>query len=135
MLRDNIGVPCNLLPSSVFILPDRCDAQIIRLSGVGHLPAPGYPFPSGNNHNIAADTKILDVTFKSRDYKETGIHHAQHLLLADELVQRIGDHKTVGPQSGKSFRVVPEKGLNFFGAKPPDFPFDARLIFLRLLRG
>lgn len=125
----------DLLPPAISILRTRRDAQIIRRSGVGHLPAPGYPFPSGNNHNVAANTKILDVTFKGRDHKETGLHHAQHLLLADELVQRIGDDKTVRPQSCKGFRVVPEKGLDFSGAKPPDFPFEARLIFFRLLRG
>src|ERR1700675_2624239 len=86
LLRDDVGMPSDLLPASLLFHPNTCEAKMLGFSGVGHLSAPQYRLAARHDHGITIDADILDLAVEGRDHQEARFDHPQNLLLVYELV-------------------------------------------------
>lgn len=103
----------DLLPSAVLFPPHRGEAQMFGLALVGHLASPEDGLASGDDDCVSIAPDVLDLAIVLRNLEEARSHHAEHLLFVDKLIQRIGDHKVVGPEALHDLRIFDDESLHF----------------------
>lgn len=121
--RKDVGVSRHFLEVAILFHPYGGEAKMLGVAGIGHASAPDDGLGAGDDDGVAVNVEVFDLPVVRSDDEKTGFHHPEHVVLLNELIQRIGDDEIVGPEVRHAAHIFVDEGLRLGGVQPADFLF------------